>query len=169
MPIYEFYCPDCHTVFNFFSSRIDLEASPACPGCGRPRLGRKPSTFATLRASSGEAGQEGGDDPMAGMDEERLEGAMESVFGGLDEGAEEDPRRMARLLRRFGDAAGLEPGPRMEEMLHRLEAGEDPDALESEMGDDAEGEEGFEDFFRLKKVARGRRGRPRVDKELYFL
>jgi hypothetical protein len=106
---------------------------------------------------------------MAGMDEERLEGAMESVFGGLDEGAEEDPRRMARLLRRFGDAAGLEPGPRMEEMLRRLEAGEDPEALEGEMGDDSEGEEGLEDFFRLKKSTRGRRGRPRVDKELYFL
>lgn len=107
---------------------------------------------------------------MAGMDESRLEGAMESVFGGLDEGAEENPRQMARLLRRFGEAAGLEAGPRMEEMLRRLEAGEDPDALESEMGEGAAGdEEGFEDFFRLKKAGRGRRGRPKVDKELYFL
>lgn len=169
MPIYEFYCPDCHTVYNFFSSRIDLEAQPACPRCGRARLGRKPSTFAVMRTTpeGGEAGEE--DDPMAGMDEARLEGAMESVFGGLDEGADENPRQMARLLRRFGEAAGLEPGPKMEEMLRRLEAGEDPDALEGEMGDEMGEEEGFDEFFRLKKAARGRRGRPRVDKELYFL
>lgn len=169
MPIYEFYCPDCHTVFNFFSSRVDLEAQPPCPRCGRLRLGRKPSTFAVVRTHAEAGGEEGEDDPMAGMDEARLEGAMESVFGGLDEGAEENPRQMARLLRRFGDAAGLEPGPRMEEMLRRLEAGEDPDALESELGGEPGEEEGFEEFFRLKKAARGHRGRPRVDKELYFL
>jgi putative FmdB family regulatory protein len=35
MPIYEFYCPDCHTVFSFFSSRIDTAVRPACPQCGK--------------------------------------------------------------------------------------------------------------------------------------
>lgn len=169
MPIYEFYCRDCHTLFNFFSPAVDTEARPLCPRCGEVRLERKPSTFATLRGGEAEGEEEG---PLGDLDETRLEGAMESILGEM-EGAEEgeDPRRMARLLRRFGEAAGMEPGPKMEELLRRLEAGEDPDALEDEMGDDLEGEEGLEDFFRLKKEG-GRPGRarkPRVDKELYFL
>jgi putative FmdB family regulatory protein len=171
MPIYEFYCPDCHTIFSFFSVAINTEARPACPRCGRPDLGRRPSTFATLRRGTGE-GTEGEEDPaLGGLDEERLEGAMESVLGDMDESAEEDPRAMARLMRRFTEAAGMAPGPRMEAMLRRLEAGEDPEALEDELGDGEGGEDDLlGEFFQAKKAARARRtGRPRVDKELYFL
>ena len=40
MPIYEFYCPDCNTLFNFFSSRINTEKKPDCPKCGRKELDR---------------------------------------------------------------------------------------------------------------------------------
>jgi len=45
MPIYEFYCVDCHTVFNFFSRRIDTEKRPSCPRCGRPGLERRLQQF----------------------------------------------------------------------------------------------------------------------------
>jgi putative FmdB family regulatory protein len=177
MPIYEFYCAACHTVFSFFSPRVDTESHPACPRCGEAELPRKPSTFATVKRTGGGEGGEGeggdGDDLLAGLDEARLEGAMESVMGELEAaGEEEDPRQMARLLRRFGDAAGMEPGPRMEEMLRRLEAGEAPDALEDELGGDlADEDSGLEEFFRLKQAAAsGRRPPPpRVDEELYFL
>ncbi len=166
MPIYEFYCPDCHIVYNFFSARIDTAASPDCPRCARRRLARKPSTFATLK-HQGE--DEDGADPLNGLDEAKLEGAMESLMqemGGIEN--EEDPRAMGRLMRRFGELSGLEMGDRMEEMIQRMEAGEDPESLEDEMGDDLEGD-GFEDFFKLKKAEAGRRRRPKVDDELYFL
>ena len=166
MPIYEFYCPDCHTVFNFFSARIDTTAKPACPRCGRPRLGRKPSRFATLRHASD---AEGEDEPIAGLDESKIEGAMESLMkemGDLEN--EQDPRAMGRMMRRFSELSGLEMGDRMQELVGRIEAGEDPDSLEQEMGGDFDGE-GFEDFFRLKQAAAGRRLRPSVDDELYFL
>jgi putative FmdB family regulatory protein len=172
MPIYEFYCPACHTVFSFFSAGVNPEARPSCPRCGRSELGRRPSTFATLRRSVGTT-EEGGEEegPFADLDEERFEGAMESVLGEMDEGAEDDPRQMARLLRRFTEAAGMAPGPRMEEMMRRLEAGEDPEALEDELGDDlGDEDEALGEFFQAKKAARARRaGKPRVDKELYFL
>lgn len=170
MPIYEFYCRDCHTVFSFFSAAVDTEARPLCPRCGEVRLERKPSTFATLRHGGGGEGEEEG--LPGGLDEERLEGAMDSIMGELEgAGESEDPRQMARLLRRFGEAAGMEPGPKMEELLHRLEAGEDPDSLEEAMDDDLDGEEGgLEDFFRARGGGRPpRRRKPRVDKELYFL
>ncbi len=85
-------------------------------------------------------------------------------------GDEEDPRVVARLLRRFGEASGMEMGPRMEDLLARLESGADPDALEAELGDGLEGDEALEDLFRARKVLAGEiRRRPRVDRELYFL
>lgn len=172
MPIYEFYCADCNTIFSFFSAAVDTEAQPLCPRCGKVRLARKPSTFATLSHRSGEGDEGGDDDPFAGLDDSRLEGAMESAFRDLEgSGDEEDPRQMARALRRFSEAAGLEPGPRLEEMLHRLEAGEDPDRLEEELGGEEEGEEpSLEDLFRRKAAAAARSAPPpRVDPELYFL
>jgi putative FmdB family regulatory protein len=168
MPIYEFYCQPCHRVYQFFSSRIDTGAAPACPRCGTPRLPRKPATFSTLSRRRGE--EEGDEGLPEGFDEERLGGALESILAEAEaQGDSEDPRRMAALLRRFGEAAGLEPGERLEEMLHRLEAGEDPEALEEEGGDAEEGED-LSDFFRLKRALAGaRRKRPPVDPELYFL
>jgi hypothetical protein len=79
---------------------------------------------------------------------------------------------MARFFRRFGDAAGMRLGPRMEDMLRRLERGEDMEALEEEMGgggeEGAEGE--MEEWFQLKETAkRLRQRRPRLDETLYFL
>ncbi len=168
MPIYEFYCPDCHTVFSFFSAAVDTAARPDCPRCERPGLDRKPSTFATLKRQ-GEGEGESEDDPFAGLDESKIEAAMGSLMnemGGLE--SDEDPRAMGRLMRRFSEVAGLEMGEKMEEMVVRMEAGEDPESLEQEMGDDSGGE-GFDDFFKLKKAAAERRRRPRVDDELYFL
>ncbi len=169
MPIYEFYCPDCHTVFSFFSAAVDTAASPACPRCQRPRLGRKPSSFAMLRKTAERGGEEPGELPD--LDDEKMAGAMEAALAGMPEGAEEDPRQMARLLRQFGAAAGMELGPRMEEMVARLEAGEDPEALESELddGEADDGEGSLADFFQARRASRARRTKPRVDRELYFL
>ena len=176
MPIYEFYCSACHMLFNFFSARIDTAARPACPRCGRPELERRPARFATLKRAAGtEAESEADEDnPFPGLDEERLERAMESMAGELEGmGEDEDPRQMARFFRRFGEATGMKLGPRMEEMLRRLDRGEDLEALEEEMGggEGGEGDEGeLEDWFQLKESARRlRQRRPRLDETLYFL
>ena len=53
MPIYEFYCPDCHTIFNFFSARIETEKRPDCPRCGRSKLERRMSVFSHLNPAVG--------------------------------------------------------------------------------------------------------------------
>lgn len=164
MPIYEFYCSDCHTLFNFFSSVIDTEALPDCPRCSRPDLERRPARFATLK-HPGDAEP----DPLGGLDEERLAGVMDSMMselGGLEEN--EDPRQLARLFRQFGEASGLELGPRMQEMMSRLESGEDPDRLEEELGDDLD-DDSLEEFFQLRKRRPSRSLQPAVDDTLYFL
>lgn len=36
MPIYEYYCPDCHSRFAHLARRYD-EAPPPCPQCGAER------------------------------------------------------------------------------------------------------------------------------------
>ena len=189
MPIYEFYCRACNTVFSFFSSRVDPGASPACPKCGAPELPRKPSRFAAISKSG--SGAEGGgedidgDDPLAGLDDDRMAGVMESLASemeGMDEAAEKDPKQMIRFLERFQQATGLEAGPKMEEMMARLSEGADIDELEAELGGGEAGagdpygegpgdpgDDDFSDFFRRKRAAAAARNRPRIDETLYFL
>lgn len=173
MPIYEFYCPDCHTVYSFFSGGVNTEARPDCPRCGRQALARRPSRFATVRIGGSDDAEAGADDPFAGVDEERMERAMEALgaeFEGMDENAEPTPQEMSHMLRRFSEITGLEAGPKLREMLARLERGEDPEALEEELGGGEEGDEDLSEFFALKKKLAGARSpRPKVDETLYFL
>ncbi len=138
MPVYEFYCPDCHVIFNFLSRRVNTSRRPDCPRCGRPELERRISIFAI---SKGRKEPEGGGDDLPDIDEERLERAMESLAAEADSIDEDDPRQVARLMRKLYDATGMDLGPGMEEAIRRMEAGEDPDKIEEEMGDVLEEED----------------------------
>lgn len=162
MPIYEFYCDKCNVIFNFFSSRINTTTRPDCPKCGKQDLERQVSQFATLRA-----GEKGEEDPFAGLDESKMERAFETLMKEADGINEDDPRQMASLMRKFSDQTGLNLGDAMEEAICRMEAGEDPDQIEKEMGDVL----GDDDFSleALKKKAGGRRAKPVQDEKLYTL
>ena len=162
MPIYEFYCADCHTVFNFLSRSPHTSRRPPCPRCGRPELERQVSLFAISKGRA-EADEEGG----GGPDDERLERAMESLAGELEGADENDPRQMARLLRRLHDASGLNLGAGMEEAIRRMEAGEDPDAIEEDMGDLLGGDDPFT-AEGVRRVSRRLRP-PSHDETLYEL
>jgi putative FmdB family regulatory protein len=166
VPIYEFYCVDCHTIFNFFSRRINTEKRPECPRCGRPQLERRLSVFAISKGRQEEAGGE----ELPDLDDDRLESAMESMaseFEGLDE---DDPKAMSRTMRKLFDAAGMTMGAGMEEALRRMEAGEDPEQVEAELGETLESENPFEQKARGKVASLRRRLLPpRVDPTLYDL
>jgi len=169
VPIYEFLCPDCNTIFNFFSPLPNTQARPACPKCGRPDLRRRVSRFATLKHKGEEEPA-----PFDGLDETRMEGAMEALAGEMEglegPGGAEDPRAMARFMRKFTQMSGMEAGPRMEEILKRLEAGEDPQAMEKEMGaGEMNDDEAMAEFFKLKKAARAKLEKPKEDETLYYL
>lgn len=162
MPIYEFYCVDCHTVFRFLSRRVETGKRPACPRCERPRLERRASTFAI---GSGRREDEG-DALPEGIDAARMERAM----GGLAREAEgvddDDPRAMAGLMHRFYEQSGVAMGEGMAEALDRLAAGEDPETIEAEMGEVLEGEDPFAGRGpTLRRL--GRRARPSIDPELH--
>jgi len=164
MPIYEFLCPDCNTIFNFFSSRINTDKRPDCPKCGRKELDRQMSTFVTI----GKAKEEGGDDPLAGLDETKMEQAFEGLMRDAEGMNEDDPRQMAALMRKFSDKTGISMGDQMEEALSRMEAGEDPDQIEQEMGDLLESDEAFS-LETLKKKVRSGPKPPGHDEKLYEL
>jgi len=130
MPVYEFYCNDCHTIFNFLSRRVNTDKRPDCPRCGRPELDRQVSQFAVSR------NRPESEEPMPGMpdlDEEKFERAMMSLAGEMEGVDENDPRAMARFMRKLSDATGMKLGP-MEEAIRRLESGTDPEQIEEEMG-----------------------------------
>ncbi len=163
MPIYEFYCRDCHTVFNFFSSRINTEKKPDCPKCGRKKLKKHLSSFATI----GRAKEPGGD-MMEGIDESKMERVLGELAMEAENINEEDPRQLARLMRKFTDKTGLDMGGGMEEAMSRLEAGEDPEQIEAEMGDVFEDADPLSMF--AKKGPKALRSRePLRDETLYEL
>lgn len=168
MPIYEFYCPDCHTLYSFFADSSKVRRKPDCPECGRPQLDRRPSTFAMVKPGGGDddAGEE--DDPFAGIDEHRLEGAMDSLAHEMERmGDTEDPRALGHFFRKFGEMTGLELGPKMEDAIRKMEAGEDPETIEQELED--AGDDSLDELFQMKRTALRRSRKPRVDDTLHFL
>ncbi|MBW2087203.1 MAG: zinc ribbon domain-containing protein [Deltaproteobacteria bacterium] len=130
MPIYEFYCPDCHIIFNFFSRQVNTAKRPSCPKCDRPNLEKCMSTFSISRGLT-----ESDADDLPDFDEAKMEKAMALLARETEGLDEEDPRQAARLMKKFSEMTGLELGSDMEEALRRLEAGEDPDEVEAEMED----------------------------------
>jgi len=139
--MYEFRCEDCNRVFNFLARTPDAaERKPACPRCGGRRMSKLFSMFATGR-NRGErpkepesAASEGGDD-LSPAQEARMERAMMEVTRDMDSVDENNPRQMAAVMRRLSDVSGESLGPEMDEMIRRLEAGEDPEKVEEAMAD----------------------------------
>lgn len=163
MPIYEFYCEDCNTIFNFFSRSVNTRKKPACPRCKVAKLERRMSAFAV----TGRA-RESQDQEDLPIDEGKMERAMQMLAGEAERINEDDPRQAADLMRKMTSMTGLDLGPGMEEALRRMEQGEDPEQIEAEMGDLLESEDPFQVGAR-KGGRGGRRPAPVKDDTLYDL
>jgi putative FmdB family regulatory protein len=164
MPIYEFYCPDCNTIFNFFSSTVNTTKTPTCPQCRKRQLDRRMSAF----AFTGRATETGEADDLP-FDEGKMEKAMQMMASEAEWINEDDPRQAANLMRKLTDMTGMELGAGMQEALRRMERGEDPETVEAEMGDLLESED---PFILPEKRGRGKaaaRPAPRRDETLYDL
>jgi len=122
MPIYEYRCSDCRRRFSvFWRTYTDAEESPeaVCSHCGSTNVHRLVSRVRTVRS-----------------EESRMEDLADpSVLGDLDEN---DPKSMGRFMRKMmnemGDEAG-DLGPEFEEVVDRLESGQDPEDIERDMPD----------------------------------
>jgi hypothetical protein len=98
-----------------------------------------------------------------------MEKAMQMLAGEADKINEDDPRQAANLMRKLSSMTGLELGAGMNEALKRMEAGEDPDAIEAEMGDLLEEEEPFLLPEKKGGAKTTKRPAPRRDDKLYDL
>jgi putative FmdB family regulatory protein len=169
MPMYEFYCPDCTTIYTFFSRTVTTEKVPACPKSNSHRLSRMISRFAVTGRSGADSEKAA---PDLQVDGSRMEKAMEALASEAEGMDESDPRRAADLMRRFSSMTGLRLGDKMEDALSRLEAGEDPEALEKDMAGLDES-----DLFKLdgaagpsgEKKPSARRKAPLRDETMYEL
>jgi len=137
MPVYEFYCANCHAIFNFLSRRVKTDKTPSCPRCNQPGLEKQVSAFAISRNLDAPA------EGMPDIDESKMEQAMMALAGEMENIDENDPKAMANFMRRFSSMTGMELGDGAEEALSRLEAGEDPEQIEAEMGDMFDGNDLF--------------------------
>lgn len=164
MPIYEFYCERCHTIFNFFSRTVNTRKTPLCPKCKKTKLSRQVSMFAV----TGRAKENGDMDDLP-FDESQMEKAMQMLAGEADKINEDDPRQAAQLMRKLSSMTGLELGDSMEEALSRMEQGEDPEQIEAEMGDLLEGEDPFTFKNKKGRLAAARQRAPMRDETLYDL
>ena len=126
MPIYEYSCHDCRrrvSIFwRTFSEAEEGKGTPACPRCGGANLTRLVSRVRVIRS-----------------EESRLDDLADpSSLGDLDEN---DPRSIARWMRKMSGEMGEDLGPEFDEVVDRLESGQSPEDIEESMP-----EMGGEDF-----------------------
>ncbi len=151
MPIYEYSCAKCGRTSSFLVRNVSAHTTPECPHCKSKRMRRAMSRFAAVAPRKGGGAQAraveesapapdggpgggpemaggpgGGEGPMPDMAE------MESMMSGMDEN---DPRSMGRMMRTLSEKTGEPLEGEMEEVVRRLESGEDPEKIEEKMGD----------------------------------
>jgi putative FmdB family regulatory protein len=118
MPIYEYRCQDCRRRVSILWRTLSEAQSgePRCPRCGGANLTRLMSRVAVARSED------------AHMDD-----LMDpSSLGGLDEN---DPKSIARWMRKMSREMGEDTGEELDEVVDRLESGQTPEQIEKELPD----------------------------------
>ncbi len=109
MPIYEYRCRDCRRRVDIFARGFNPPADPACSACGGRNLDRIFSRFGMAKSKNDKSVY---DDILS--DGKLTRGLMAN-----------DPRALAEWSRRMARATGEDSTPETEELLTRMDAGED--------------------------------------------
>lgn len=113
MPVYEYLCTTCGKRFSRFFWRISEAAGARCR-CGSDQLEQLVSRVCMIRS-----------------EDSRLENLADPAkWGDIDEN---DPKSMARMMRKLGGEMGEDLGPEFNEAVDRLEAGESPEEVEKSL------------------------------------
>lgn len=117
MPSYDYRCRKCGKRSVIYQSYQDYGEVPVeCPHCGSGELRR---VIGRVR--------------IAKSEDSRLEDLSDpSGWGDFDE---DDPRSMAKMMRKMGQELGEDMPPEFDEVVDRLEAGQDPEEIERDLPD----------------------------------
>jgi len=103
MPIYEYQCANCCSRVSVWVRRM-AEDAESCPQCGGTKLTRLVSRFALARSDEARLDRLADDASLAGVDEN-------------------DPKSVARFMRRMGQELGEDAGPELEQVMEEIERG----------------------------------------------
>ena len=117
MAIYEYRCNDCRRKIDVFARGFTPPADPTCTICGGANLDRVFSKFAMARSKNDKSVY---DDILS--DGKLTRGLMSN-----------DPRALAEWSRKMARATGEDSTPESEELLSRMDAGEDVSEIVEDM------------------------------------
>jgi putative FmdB family regulatory protein len=109
MPIYEYRCKNCLRKVEVFARNHSVISQPTCEYCGSKDLSRIFSKFAIRRSKNDKSVY---DDILS--DRKLTQGLMHN-----------DPRALAEWSRKMSRAADEDITPETDELMDRLDAGED--------------------------------------------
>lgn len=116
MPSYEYRCLNCRRRFEVFLKYEEYGKKPVnCPHCESANVQRKIGRIRFARS-----------------DESRLESMADPANL---EGLDDDPRALGRMMRQMSSELGEDMGAEFHEVVNRLESGQSPDQIESELPD----------------------------------
>lgn len=121
MPTYPYRCEACRTYFEVDLTYAEYDrAEVTCPNCGSQNVRRH---ITRIR--------------IAKSEDARIEAMVDpSQLSGI----EDDPQALGRLMRKMGSEMGEEMDPEFDEVVSRLESGQDPEQISKELpefGDDS--------------------------------
>ncbi|OGO69989.1 MAG: hypothetical protein A2Z49_02790 [Chloroflexi bacterium RBG_19FT_COMBO_56_12] len=130
MPFYQYRCLNCKKRFEIFLSYSDYGQKPVnCPHCASDQVQRRIGRIRVARS-----------------EDSRLDDLPDP--GNL-EGLEDDPRALGQMMRKMSRETGEDLGGEFDEVVDRLEAGQNPEDIEKsmpELGSDGDGLGGADDF-----------------------
>lgn len=129
MPNYQYRCLNCKRRFEIYLTYNEYgQKIVNCPHCGSEEVQRRIGRVRFARS-----------------EESRLEDLADpSSLAGL----EDDPKALARMMRKMSREMDEDLGPEFEDVVDRLESGQSPEEIEKAMPDLAEGGDygGGDDF-----------------------
>lgn len=112
MPTYDYICKNCNERFDVFLTFAEYgRKKVSCTHCKSRNVRRR---MTKVRIAKSEEG--------------RME-SMADDFSGF-EGMEDDPKEMARMMKKMGNGMGEELPPEFNEVVDRLESGQSPEEIE---------------------------------------
>jgi putative FmdB family regulatory protein len=129
MPNYQYRCLNCKRRFEIYMTYNEYGQKPvSCPNCGSAEVERRIGRVRFARS-----------------EDSRLEDFSDpSSLAGL----EDDPRALARMMRKMSHEMDEDLGPEFEDVVDRLEAGQSPEDIEKALPDLGDGGDlgGADDF-----------------------